>query len=126
MRNFARVVCAVAAVSAAASAVAQGQTTTAFDGTYRGVSRTIEQGASGSGRTVGCAPNGVPATLIIANGTARNTATQNPMQGSVTPQGALMMRTQRGDVFQGQIDSRGTVTGRLNAGCAYQYVWQRQ
>jgi hypothetical protein len=124
MRNLVRTVCALAALTVAVPA--QAQTATAFDGTYRGVSRTIEQGAPGSGRTVGCTPNGVPARLIIANGAAHNTATENPMQGSVTPQGALTMRTQRGDIFQGQIDGRGTITGRLNAGCSYQYVWQRQ
>ena len=67
-----------------------------------------------------------PATLIITNGSARTTATQNPMQGSVTPQGVLVMHTAGGAVFQGQIDSRGTVTGRLTGGCTYQYVWQRQ
>ena len=127
MRNLARVLCALAVLTAAVPALAQAQTTTAFDGTYRGVSRTIEGGSSGgSGSIRACISDGVPATLIITSGAARNTATQNPMQGSVTPQGVLVMRTQRGDVFQGQVDSRGTVTGRLNAGCSYQYVWQKQ
>ena len=83
MRNLARVLCAVAALTASVPALAQAQTTTAFDGTYRGVSRTIEGGSSGgSGSTRACISDGV--------------------------------------------DSRGTVTGRLNAGCSYQYVWQKQ
>ena len=90
MRNLACVLCALAALTASVPALAQSQTTTAFDGTYRGVSRTIEGGSSGgSGSTRACISDGVPATLIITSGAARNTATQNPMQGSVTPKGYL-------------------------------------
>jgi hypothetical protein len=126
MRNFARTICALAALTAAVPVVAQTQTTTAFDGTYRGVSRTAEGGMGGRHRTRACTPDGIPATLIIASGAARTTEAESPMQGSITSQGVLVMRADRGGLFQGQIDGRGSVSGRLNADCAYLYIWQRQ
>jgi hypothetical protein len=127
MRNFARFVGALTVLAAVAQAQmqAQTQTTTAFDGTYRGVSRTIEAGGRGRNRGA-CDPNGVPATLIIASGSARAAEPDGPMEGSVTPQGALVMRTDRGGVFQGQIDGRGSISGRMIGDCSYLFVWQKQ
>jgi len=109
------------------SAAAQGQTTTAFDGTYIGVSRTVEAGGMTRGSTRGCAlPNGVPTMLVIAKGVAR-TASDNPLEGSVNAQGGLIMRSRNGGGhFEGQIDARGQATGRLILSCSYQYVWQKQ
>ena len=34
------------------------------------------------------------------------------------------MRAPLGERFDGQIDSQGTVRGRMTAGCSYQLVWQ--
>ena len=71
MRNFGRAVCMLAALPAAFPILAQAQTTTAYDGTYRGISRQLEGGSFGGG-TRGCAlPNGVPEPLTILNGVAR-------------------------------------------------------
>jgi len=107
---------------------AQG-TTTAFDGTYSGVSRTLE-------RTMavprsGCAPSGGAAPLTIVNGIAR-TLWGRPAEaeGPVSPQGVLIMRTPDGHRFDGQINNgEGTVTGRFGGrpgGCTYQMVWQKK
>ncbi len=126
MRNFGRAVCMLAALPAAFPILAQAQTTTAYDGTYRGISRQLEGGSFGGG-TRGCAlPNGVPEPLTILNGVARAGAADNPMEGTVTPQGVLTMRSQRGSVLQGSIGVQGRATGRLTAGCSYQFVWQKQ
>src|SRR3712207_3416694 len=96
MRNLARTVCTVAALTAAAPASAQAQTATAFDGTYRGISRQLEGAAFGGSARACPVPNGAPAPLTIINGAARAGAADNPMEGSVTPQGVLTMRSPRG------------------------------
>ena len=70
MRNFVLTVCAASALTAAAPALSLAQPTTAFDGTYRGVSRQLE-GASFGGTTRACPlPNSPPAPLRIVNGVA--------------------------------------------------------
>jgi len=121
-----RVICAAALIMPIPAA-AQG-TSTAFDGTYSGVSRTLE-------RTMavprpGCAPSGGAAPLKIVNGIAR-TLCGRPAEaeGSVSPQGILVMRTPDGHRFDGQINGEGTVTGRFGGrpgGCTYQMVWQKR
>ena len=79
--------------------------------------------------TRGCPPSGRVAPLTIVNGIAR-TAGLGTAEGSVSPQGVLVMRTlagfAAGSRFEGQIDGQGTVTGRLTASCSYQVVWQKK
>jgi hypothetical protein len=53
--------------------------------------------------------------------TARGTA-----EGSANAQGVLVMHGPLGMRFDGQIDGRGTVTGRLTSYCGYQLVWQKE
>jgi hypothetical protein len=125
MRNLARTVGALAALAAAAQGPALAQTTTAFDGTYRGVSRQLEGAAYGH-RARGCAADGVPTALTIVNGAARAGSEDSPMEGSVTPQGVLTMHSGRGGTFQGSIDGQGRATGRFMGGCSYLFVWQKQ
>jgi hypothetical protein len=102
--------------------------TTAFDGTYIGVSRTLE-GTMTNYSTRQCPPSGRVAPLTIVNGIAR-TAGLGTAEGSVSPQGVLVMRAlagfAAGSRFEGQIDSQGTVTGRFTGNCSYQVVWQRK
>jgi hypothetical protein len=127
----ARILLTIAASAVALPAAAQTPvpTTTAFDGTYLGVSRTLE-GAMGRTMTGGqmrfCPPsgNGAP-SLTIANGNA-TTKWGSPAEGSVTPQGVLVMRNQSGLRFDGQIDGKGTATGRWTGNCSYQVVWQKK
>jgi hypothetical protein len=124
MRNLAQSICALAALTAAVPA--QAQTATAFDGTYWGVSRHLE-GATFGGSTRACPlPDGVPAPLRIVNGVARAGTAENPLEGSVTAQGVLVMTASRGARFEGQIDGPGRVIGRLIFVCSYQLAWQRR
>ena len=119
----------------AAQAPAPAPTTTAFDGTYVGVSRTF-QGTTGSSHTGpvttvtrGCTPNGEPGPLTIAGGVVRyNGSTLRPgtAEGSVNAQGVLVMHGQLGTRFDGQIDGRGTLTGRFTGECSYHMVWQKE
>jgi hypothetical protein len=120
------ILASASAIPAAAQAPAP--TTTAFDGTYIGVSRTLE-GTMTNYSTRGCPPSGRVAPLTIVNGIAR-TAGLGTAEGSVSPQGVLVMRTLAGYAagmrFEGQIDSQGTVTGRFTSSCSYQVVWQKK
>jgi hypothetical protein len=59
-----------------------------------------------------------PGTVPSAGGTA---------EGSVNAQGVLVvMHGPFGMRFDGQIDGRGAVTGRLTSYCGYQLVWQKE
>ncbi len=131
MRNFVLTICALTALTAPVPA--QAQTTTAFDGSYRGVSRQLEGRTYGRHNSVygrstrGCAlPDRVPARLRIVNGVARAGSKEHPMEGSVTTQGELVMHNSKGAKFDGQIDGQGRATGRIMFGCSYLYVWQKQ
>jgi hypothetical protein len=111
-----------------AAAQAPAPTTTVFDGAYLGVSRTFEEATvpAHEGRTWThfCSSYGLPAPLTIVNGVAR-TQWVGTAEGSVSPQGVLVMRGPRGHRFDGQIDGHGTVTGRMTGPCSYQFVWQK-
>ena len=111
-----------------AAAQAPAPTTTAFDGTYIGVSRTLE-GTMTNYSTRSCPPSGRVAPLTIVNGIARTKAL-GTAEGSVSPQGVLVMRTLAGYAagmrFEGQIDDHGTVTGRFSSSCSYQVAWQKK
>src|SRR5436309_1890510 len=96
-----RVLFAIAAASLAMPTFAQTPaSTTAFDGTYAGVSRTLE-GTMRGGATRSCPPNGRPAPLTIVNGIAR-TPWDGTAEGPVTPQGVVVMRAPHGQQFDGQ------------------------
>jgi hypothetical protein len=102
-------------------------TTTAFDGTYAGVSRTFEgRMYADENETRNCVPNGQPGPLTIASGVARWQGRVSAFEGSVNGQGVLVMHGPLGSRFDGQIDGRGTVTGRLTSHCGYQLVWQKE
>ena len=79
--------------------------------------------------TRSCPPSGRVAPLTIVNGIARTKAL-GTAEGSVSPQGVLVMRALAGfgagSRFDGQIDSQGTVTGRFTGSCGYQVVWQKK
>jgi hypothetical protein len=127
MSTLAKAICIMATIAIPIPLFAQGASTTAFDGTYRGVSRQVEGGPMGGGNAARYCqiPNGVPGPLTIVNGVARAGSAENPLEGSVTPQGVLTMRTKNSGKFEGQIDGQGRVVGHLIFSCSYQYVWQR-
>ena len=126
----ARILSTIAAcmVAMPVGAQAPAPTTTVFDGTHVGVSRTLEGTMLGYS-TRQCPPSGGVAPLTIVDGIAR-TARLGTAEGSVSPQGVLVMRALAGfgagSRFAGQIDSQGTVTGRFTGSCSYQVVWQKK
>jgi hypothetical protein len=108
--------------------VASGQTTTAFDSTYQGVSNTA---SAGGGPNCGSfAP--VPRPLTISNGVARfegglkGTAI---FQGNVSPQGYFTMRDNLANRIDGKVDPSGKATASITLGganCTLSAVWQKQ
>ena len=111
----------------AVAAQAPAPTTTAFDGTYVGVSRTFEGKADAGASTRNCVPNGQPGPLTIAGGVARySTLRAGTWQGSMNGQGVLVMHSPLGEGFNAQIDGRGTVIGRFTGECSYHMVWQKE
>jgi len=125
MFGRARILLTVAACMSATPVFAQepAATTTAFDGTYLGVSRTLEDtylGASGATRFC---RGGPPGTLKIVNGVAWR---DDRAAGSVSAQGVLSMRNAGGNHIDGQIDGHGTITARVTGNCNWRLVWQKQ
>ena len=102
-----------------------GGETSAFDGTYTGVS--VENlGNLWEGSTLNC-PNyaDVPPVTIV-NGVAQFQPRNMTFQGSVKPQGALAMRIGDGQWFQGQIDNQYVLTALVHGGtCGYRFSWRR-
>src|SRR3954471_16235108 len=91
----------VALSSPATVAGSAANTTSAFDGTYQGIS---SRGDSGRGRelqgrdpyTAGCQPFAAPPTMTITNGLAQFQAVGAVFAGYVTPQGYLKLDSGRG------------------------------
>jgi hypothetical protein len=109
------------------AAQAPAPTTTAFDGTYVGVSRTLEGTMHAEPNlTRGCPQYNPPEPLTIASGAARYQARVGTYEGSVNAQGVLVMHGPYGNRIDAQIDGRGTATGRINSMCSYQVVWQKE
>ena len=83
----------------------------------------------GTNETRFCAKNGPPGPLTIAGGVVRWPGTVptagGTAEGSVNAQGVVVMHGPLGMRFDGKIDGRGTVTGRLTSYCGYQLVWQK-
>ena len=109
--------------------------TSAFDGTYIGVSaennrrgntlaggRARPQGYAGSR---GCTTFRAPARLTISNGLAQAKWGDYMLRGSPTPQGGLTMTTGYGHKFEGHIDSQYVIKGQLVGYCAYILTWRK-
>jgi hypothetical protein len=110
--------------------------TTAFDGTYVGVSaENVSSGntlAGGRARTQGyagsraCQDFRAPARLTITNGVARVRWGDRTLEGSVQLSGALTMTTGYGQKFDGRIDEQHVIKGQLVGYCAYVLIWQKR
>jgi hypothetical protein len=126
MFGRARIVLTIAACTLATPVAAQAPapTATAFDGTYVGVSRTLE-GTMIAPSAKTCPPNGRPGPLTIVGGAAR-TPWGSTAEGSINAQGVLVLRAPNGARIDAQIDGSGTITGRLTSACSYQVVWQKK
>lgn len=123
MREMLSAICAAAILGLPAAAVAQ--STSTFDGTYRGVSITVAKyGASNPYREGRCPPPSRPrpATLRIANGVVRG----GPFEGTIASDGALKMRAENAFVVEGRIDGQGSLRAQGSGGyCVWSYVWQK-
>ena len=105
-------------------------TTTAFDGTYAGVStQNISKGntldVAGGNAPIVCQEYGVPPPLTIRNGLAQFQLLNYTFQGYVTPQGQLKMNAGYGQVVEGQIDNQGVFRAQGLGACAYNATWRR-
>lgn len=110
----------------AVPAAAQAQSTTKFDGFYRGVSRILLYDGT---LHHSCGPTGGLPPLVISNGSALVAKWRNgPLKGVVDPQGSLKLDDTWSGHFDGQIDGRGVAQGIYNtyAYCRYQVTWQKQ
>jgi hypothetical protein len=126
MNNPLRILCVVA-VAVTIPSIAGAQSTTAFDGTYQGVSTTAASGGSA------CVPSTpVPRPLTIRNGAVQFDAGMSGttvFEGTVSPQGELTMRDTLADKAIGNIDASGKATASVNIGdknCVITAVWQKQ
>src|SRR5215469_1350845 len=141
MRHPKSLLCALLTVAIALPVGAQpppatGNTTSAFDGTYIGVS--AENNSRGNNLGVGrahptgyagsrsCADFRAPARLTITNRHAQVKWGDYTLEGQVTPQGALTMSTGYGQRFDGRIDDQHLVKGQVVGYCAYNLTWQKQ
>lgn len=118
-----RVIAALLAVIAVAG-VAFAQAPHSFDGTYVGVSAQFLGNMRGGAR--GCPQFRAPAPISISNGHAQGRWGEAALQGDVTPQGGLTMRTGDGRVMTGQIDGQFVLRGQMTALCSYNLMWQRR
>ncbi len=70
--------------------------------------------------------NGVPGALTIKNGVVRS-GSGGGWEGTVSPQGMLVMRLPNAARFDGQIDSQGIIRGQVGGYiCMWTYVWQKK
>jgi hypothetical protein len=106
-------------------------TTSAFDGTYRGLSIRGDSGAGPGLQAVdpstGCQPFTVPPTMTITNGLAQFQAVGATFAGYVTPQGNLRLESGRGAIVTANFDPQtGTFRGQANSiNCRYDVAWQK-
>jgi hypothetical protein len=114
----------------AAQAPAPAPTTAAFDGTCAGGSRALE--GTMLNQTTRCPPLAQPGPLTIVGGMAPtalgNTSYvgEGTAEGSVTPQGVLVLRTAFGERIDAQIDGRGIVTADTPAPATTRWSGRRR
>jgi hypothetical protein len=120
-----RILLTIAVCTVALRVAAQAPaTTTAFDGKYIGVSR--ESAKAGSNPGAKCPPNGVPAPLTVRNGVIGRPGSA-AWEGTVSPQGVLVMHNGGSMRVDGQIDPQGTITAKYSGpACIITSVWRKQ
>jgi hypothetical protein len=109
--------------------------TSAFDGTYVGLS--AENNSSGNTLSGGrahtqgyagarsCTTFRAPARLTIANGRARVRWGDRTLEGNAAPDGSLTMSTGYGQRFDGRIEGQ-QIKGQLVGYCAYSLTWRKE
>ena len=121
-RTLLMITACVTALSAAAQAPLP---TTAFDGTYAGVSAVSTRSQPGS-RNRYCRQPDVPSPLTIRDGVIQPTGGDR-WRGTVSPQGGLVIRDLGGRRVNAQIDPSGNITGYYpGPTCKTTFVWRKQ
>jgi len=106
-------------------------TTSAFDGTYRGIAIRGDSGAGPGLQSVdpsaGCQPFAAPPTMTIANGLAQFQAAGATFAGYVTPEGNLKLDSGRGAIVTANFNPQtGIFRGQANSiNCRYDVAWQK-
>jgi hypothetical protein len=97
----------------------------AFDGTYAGVSTDIETAHRDVPRSR-CPQLGLPDPLTITNGVVKPPSGTG-WTGTVSPQGALVIRNRLFVHVGGQIDPQGNATAEYHGPqCIVKFGWQKQ
>ena len=97
--------------------------TTAFDGTYAGMSAHTSKS---SGHERPCPRWHTPDALTITNG-AVHSGMRDKWTGTVSPQGHVVLRNKQAMRVDARIDPQGTIAGRYHGpACAVDFVWQKQ
>ncbi len=140
MRRAGSLLCAFVSLAVGMPADAQSPAppanpTSAFDGTYVGVSAENNSSgntlAGGRARTQGyagaraCTTFRAPARLTITNGRARVRWGDRTLEGNAAPGGSLTMTTGYGQKFDGRIEGE-QIKGQLVGYCAYSLTWRKQ
>ena len=120
MRMLFRIGLAVSAMAVTLPDLAAAQSAAAFDGTYVGVSGTTGQGGS-----VNCPPVSTPAPLTISNGAAKSSGTSG-FEGTVGPDGRVVLHTQNGIRWDGKIDGGVLKVGGGTSRCTFTFVWNKR
>jgi hypothetical protein len=121
---------AASAVAMPVAAQAPGPTTTAFDGTYLAVSADAGIPASDiDARVCHPRPYRLPPPLTITNGVVR-TVDEPAWVGTVSPQGAAVIRCPDSARVDAQIEPQGTIRGQFSGvggsyTCLTRFVWQK-
>jgi len=114
---------ALATALALAMPAAAQPPTTAFDGTYAGMSAHTSKS---SGHERQCPRWHTPDALTITNG-AVHSGTRDKWTGTVNPQGHVVLRNKQAMRVDARIDPQGTIAGRYHGpACAVDFVWQKQ
>ena len=96
---------------------------TAFDGQYTGMSAQVSKANEVAPR---CPGERTPDALSIANGVISSTGASR-WSGTVSPQGAVVVRNRAHQLVNGTIDAQGTLTGEYHGpACNVTYVWRKQ
>jgi len=100
-------------------------TTTAYDGTYSGISRDVSK--SPSAPRAKCPPSGALAPLTIKNGAIVSPGSA-AWEGTVNPDGVVTLRNnERSFRVDGRIDAQGTIRAQYGGtGCITNFVWQKK
>jgi hypothetical protein len=118
MRALFRIALTVSAMALAITSAAPARAASGFDGTYAGVSATVDNGSH-------CPTPQTPGPLTIASGAA--TSATGFFTGAADANGHVVLHTKESTRFEGQIDTSGMLkVGGGSPRCTYTMIWKKQ